>query len=60
MSTPDPAPKPTKDSPFHLNRSRVTLLLLIALALVSIIGALSGGLTGYQQLREGTLEQQAQ
>lgn len=56
MST--PAPK--KDNPFRLNRSRITLLLLIALALVSIIGALSGGLTGYQELREGTLEQQAQ
>lgn len=53
-------PAPKKDSPFRLNRSRITLLLLIALALVSIVGALTGGLTGYQQLREGTLEQQAQ
>jgi hypothetical protein len=60
MTSPDPAPKPTKDSPFRLNRSRITLLLLIVLALVSITGALTGGLTGYQELREGTLEQQAQ
>lgn len=54
MSTPEPP----KDNPFRLNRSRITLLLLIGLALVSIIGALSGGLTGYQELREGTLEAQ--
>jgi hypothetical protein len=60
MSTPDPAPKSTKVSPFRLNRSRITLLLLIVLALVSIVGALTGGLTGYQELREGTLEQQVQ
>ena len=54
------SPAPKNDSPFRLNRSRIMILVLVALALVSIIGALTGGLTGYQQLREGTLEQQAQ
>lgn len=50
-----PAPKP--DNPLRLNRSRIVILLLVALAAVSIIGALSGGLEGYQQLREGTQQQ---
>jgi hypothetical protein len=60
MTTPDSDSKSAKDSPFRLNRSRITLLLLIVLALISIVGALTGGLTGYQELREGTLELQAQ
>ena len=53
-------PEPPKDNPFRLNGTRIMLLVLIALATLTIIGALTGGLTGYQQLREGTLEQQAQ
>ena len=39
-------------SPFKLTPARVTLLLLGALALIFIIGALMGGVGNYQQLRE--------
>ena len=39
-------------SPFKLNRNRVLLLVLGALALTYIIGALMGGVANYRDLRE--------
>ncbi len=55
MTDPDPdAPRP--ESPFRLNRSRIILLLLVALALVSIVGAIMGGLSGYQELRDAAIQ----
>lgn len=38
--------------PFTLTRSRIILLILGALAVVLIIGAISGGVGNYQALRE--------
>ncbi|MEO6394879.1 MAG: hypothetical protein ABIO40_03110 [Devosia sp.] len=37
---------------FTLNRTRILILLLGALALTMIIGAISGGVSNYQDLRE--------
>jgi len=39
-------------SPFKLNRTRVFILVLGALAIVMIVGALLGGVSNYQELRE--------
>jgi hypothetical protein len=40
------------DTPFKLNRGRILLLALGALALTYIIGALLGGVANYRDLRE--------
>jgi hypothetical protein len=40
--------------PFTLTPARITILLLGVLALVMIVGALAGGVTNYQILREAT------
>lgn len=53
------APAQPPESPFKLNRTRFMILLLVALAAILIIGALSGGLEGYQQLRDGARQQQS-
>jgi hypothetical protein len=42
--------KPT--SPFAMNPARITILVLGALAIVMIVGALLGGVGDYQALRE--------
>ena len=42
----------TPPSPFTLNRTRIMILILGALALTFIIGAISGGVGNYQQLRD--------
>ncbi|MEP7240742.1 MAG: pilus assembly protein TadG-related protein [Devosia sp.] len=39
-------------SPFAMNPARITLLVLGALALVLIVGAILGGVGNYQALRE--------
>lgn len=57
MTTPDPQ-KP--DSPFKLNSARITILVLVVLAIVMIVGAINGGVSNYQQLREATQDQQLQ
>ena len=44
-------------SPFKLTPARITLLLLGALALVFIIGAIMGGVGNYQALRESASPQ---
>jgi hypothetical protein len=44
----DPAPL----SPFKLTPPRILILVLGALALVMIIGAIAGGVGNYQALRE--------
>ena len=44
-------------SPWKLTPARITLLLLGALALVLIIGAIMGGVGNYQQLRESASPQ---
>ena len=44
-------------SPWKLTPPRITLLLLGALALIFIIGAIMGGVGNYQQLRESASPQ---
>jgi hypothetical protein len=39
-------------SPFTLNRTRIIILVLGALAVTFIIGAITGGVGNYQTLRE--------
>lgn len=56
MSTEPPKPP---ESPFKLNSGRIILLVLGAVLLLYIASALLGGLTNYQQLKEGALEQKA-
>lgn len=46
------ADNPTPPSPFKLNQTRILILVLGALALTFIIGAISGGVSNYQQLRD--------
>jgi hypothetical protein len=41
-------------SPFTLTRPRILILVLGALALVMIVGAIMGGVGNYQELREST------
>jgi hypothetical protein len=43
-------PKP--QSPFALNPARITILVLGVVALIMIIGAITGGVSNYQMLRE--------
>lgn len=57
MSTEPPKPP---DSPWRLNTSRIVLLVLGVLILLILISSLMGGMTNYQQLREGAQEQKAQ
>ena len=45
-----------KQSPFKLNRGRVLILVLGALALVIGISTWFGGINAYQQLREANAE----
>jgi len=46
-------------SPWKMTPARITLLLLGALALVFIIGAIMGGVGNYQQLRESASPQES-
>jgi hypothetical protein len=46
-------------SPFTLNRSRILILVLGALALLFIIGGITGGVSNYQQLRESVSSSEA-
>ena len=57
MSTEPPKPP---DSPFKLNQSRIVLLVLGAVLLLILISSLMGGMTDYQQLKEGAQQQKAQ
>lgn len=40
------------DNPFKLNRSRVIILIFAALALITALASIAGGLAGYQQVKE--------
>jgi hypothetical protein len=42
----------TPPSPFKLNQTRILILVLGALAVTFIIGAITGGVGNYQALRE--------
>lgn len=57
MSTEPPKPP---QSPFKLNSGRIVMLVLGAVLLLYIASAFLGGLSNYQQLKEGALEQKAQ
>ena len=53
----DTGPKKPQ-SPWRLNSSRVLLLVLGGLLLIYLASALLGGLTNYQELKEGAKAQQ--
>jgi hypothetical protein len=57
MSTEPPKPP---ESRLKLNSGRIVLLVLGVVLLLYIASAFLGGLTNYQQLKEGALEQKAQ
>lgn len=57
MSTEPPKPP---DSPWRLTPSRIVLLILGIVLLAYIASAFLGGLTNYQQLKEGAQEQRVQ
>jgi len=57
MSTEPPKPP---DSPWRLNPARIVLLVLGVVLVLILISSLMGGMTNYQQLKEGAQEQQAQ
>ncbi|HWA18621.1 MAG TPA: hypothetical protein VG757_06460 [Devosia sp.] len=42
----------TPPNPFKLNQTRILILVLGALAVTFILGAITGGVGNYQQLRE--------
>lgn len=44
-------------SPFTLTPARITLLIIGALAVITILAALSGGLSNYQLVKQGATEQ---
>ena len=43
-------------SPFAMNPARITILVLGILAVLMIVGALLGGVTNYQSLKEASSE----
>jgi hypothetical protein len=45
-------------SPYALNRTRLLILVFVALALVMIVGGIMGGVGNYQALREATTSSQ--
>ncbi|MDO8359296.1 MAG: hypothetical protein Q7T08_04570 [Devosia sp.] len=47
-------------SPFTLTPARIMILVLGALALVFIIGSITGGLTNYQLLKNSTASSSSQ
>jgi len=53
-------PPKTPDSLWRLTPSRIVLLILGAILLAYIASAFLGGLTNYQQLKEGAQDQKAQ
>ena len=53
----EPMPDTPPQSPFTLTRARIILLALGALALITILAALSGGLSNYQLVKQGATEQ---
>jgi hypothetical protein len=45
-------------SPWKLNRTRIAIIAMVALAIAIILGStLGGSLTGYEKLKEGATEQ---
>lgn len=53
-------PPKAPDSPWRLNQSRIVLLVLGAVLVLILISSLMGGMTDYQQLKEGAQQQKAQ